>query len=110
MLKKSPKVKTNASSDNPREWPMKKKLVPFLNSVFKSAKDYELETIDGEYRVTPKGLLSSGGLLTSIVIAAHRYGIYTDIVCSEGKPRIYLYSDPAHTTLDNLRFQLAIEE
>lgn len=110
MLKKSPKVKANASSENPREWPMKKKVVPFLNSVFKSMKDYELELVDGEYRVTPKGLLTTGGLLTDIVIFAHRFGIYCDIVSVEGKPRIYLYSDPAHATIDQLAFALKIAE
>jgi hypothetical protein len=110
MLKKSNKVKANASSENPREWPIKNKLAPFLNSVFKDPKEYELELIDGEYRVTPKGLLSTGSLLTAIVIAAHRYGIYCDILSWEGRPRIYLYSDPNHATLDSLFFSARIEE
>lgn len=109
MLKKSKKVKANAS-ENPREWPIKTKLAPFLNSVFKDPKEYELELVDGEYRVTPKGLLSTSGLLTAIVIAAHRWGIYCDILSWEGKPRIYLYSDPKHPTVDELVFKARIEE
>jgi len=37
MLKKSPKVKTNAASDNPREWPMKKKTRAFFEWRFQVA-------------------------------------------------------------------------
>jgi hypothetical protein len=72
-MQKTTKKKANASSLDPREWPMKKKVTAFISAVFPNLADCQFELIDGEYRVTAKGLLSTESCLTAIVIASHRF-------------------------------------
>lgn len=100
----------NASSNDPRDWPMKKKITAFLNAVFHDPVNYQLEMHDGEYRVTPVGPLSTDVSLTAIVIASHRYAIAAHIVSDGGQSRMYLYSDPDHPTIEDLTFRCKIEE
>lgn len=108
-MQKPPKKKANASSTDPRDWPMKKRVPAFLNAVFGDPASYKLEMIEGEYCVTPKASISTTGCLVNVVIESHRYSIATYIVADRDKARLYLYNDCNHPTLDQLSFATKIE-